>query len=75
MWPGTQETLAAVANRLEAILSPMASMASGLGPMKTMPAAAQARAKSARSERKPKPGCTASAPVSWQAAMILSAIR
>ena len=75
MWPGTHETPASAAQRLEAILSPIASMACGLGPMKTMPASAQARANSARSERKPKPGCTASAPVCLQAAMIFSATR
>src|SRR5215471_11830987 len=75
MWPGTQETPASTAKRLDAILSPIASIASGLGPMNTIPAAAQALAKSARSDRNPKPGCTASAPAAWQAAMIFSATR
>ena len=44
------------------IFDPIASIASGGGPTKTSPAAAQARAKPAFSARKPKPGCTASAP-------------
>jgi hypothetical protein len=51
------------------------SMAPGLGPMKTIPSSAQRCAKPAFSDRKPKPGCTASAPVCPQAAMILSATR
>ena len=41
------------ASRRAARLSPMAAMASGDGPMKTSPAAAQARAKPAFSARKP----------------------
>jgi hypothetical protein len=40
----------------------MISIASGLGPMKTTPASAQALAKAAFSARKPKPGWTACAP-------------
>ena len=53
MKPGTVETPAAIASFLEAILSPIASMAFGGGPMKAMPAASQAAEKAAFSERKP----------------------
>ena len=42
-WPGTVETLAAAAAFLDSILSPIAAIAPGLGPMKTMPASASAR--------------------------------
>ena len=38
-WPGTVETFAAAAAFLDSILSPMAAMALGFGPMNTMPAA------------------------------------
>ena len=51
--PGTVETLAAAAAFLDSILSPIAAMAPGLGPMKTMPAASSARGKASRSDRKP----------------------
>ena len=44
-WPGTVETLAAAAALLLSILSPMAAIALGFGPMKTMPALASASAK------------------------------
>ena len=40
--PGTVETLAAAAAFFDSILSPIAAMAPGLGPMKTMPASASA---------------------------------
>ena len=65
----------AAASFFEVILSPMASMAPTGGPMKATPASASARANSARSERKPYPGCTASAPVSRQASTIRSISR
>ncbi len=52
-WPGTVETLAAAAAFLDSILSPMAAMAFGFGPMNTMPAAASALGKASRSDRKP----------------------
>ena len=61
--PGTVGTPRASTVRLAEILSPMISIASGLGPMKTTPASAQALAKAAFSARKPKPGWTACAPV------------
>jgi len=48
---------------LAEILSPITSIASGDGPMKTMPASAQARANSAFSARNPNPGWIACAPV------------
>ncbi len=50
------------ARRLPAILSPNSRMDSPEGPMNTRPAAAQASAKSGRSETKPQPGHTASQP-------------
>ncbi len=52
-WPGTVETLAAAAAFFDSILSPMAAMALGFGPMKTMPACSSAFGKASRSERKP----------------------
>ena len=51
--PGTTGTPAAPPGALARILSPMVSIAAGGGPMKTRPAAAQARAKAAFSARKP----------------------
>ena len=51
--PGTTGTPAALTVCLARILSPMASIASGGGPMNTMPASAQARANAAFSARKP----------------------
>ena len=57
------------------ILEPIASIASGGGPMNTRPAAAQARAKSPFSARNPNPGCTASAPDRSAVRTIVSDIR
>ena len=51
--PGTTGTPAAIMRLRASTLSPMASIASGEGPMNTRPASAQAWAKCARSERKP----------------------
>ena len=52
--PGTTGTPAAcISCRRAPILEPIASIASGGGPMNTRPAAAQARAKAAFSARKP----------------------
>ena len=51
--PGTTGTPAAIIFSRARVLSPMASMASAGGPMKMTPAASQARANSAFSERKP----------------------
>ena len=45
-------------------LSPIASIASGVGPINMRPVSSQARPNSGFSARKPYPGCTASAPVS-----------
>jgi hypothetical protein len=73
--PGTTETPAAAARFLDSILSPMASMAPGLGPMNTTPASAHMRAKPAFSDRKPKPGWIACAPVDFAAAMMTSPLR
>jgi hypothetical protein len=46
-------TPAAAASALEAILSPIVSMAAAGGPMKTRPSAATRRAKAAFSDKKP----------------------
>ena len=51
--PGTVVTPASCASRFEAILSPIAAIASGLGPMNTMPASASAVAKLGRSDKNP----------------------
>ncbi len=51
--PGSTGTPAAAMSSLAAVLDPMASMASGVGPTKTSPAAAQSRANPAFSDRKP----------------------
>ncbi len=51
--PGSTGTPAAAISSLAAILEPMASMASGEGPTKVSPAAAQSRAKPAFSARNP----------------------
>ena len=51
--PGTVETFAALANFFDSILSPIASIALGFGPMKTMPSLSSASQKEARSDRKP----------------------
>ncbi len=67
--PGSTGTPAAAMSSFAAVFDPIASMASGGGPTKVRPAAAQARAKPAFSERNPYPGCTASAPVVAAAAI------
>ncbi len=61
----------------EAILSPMASIACGVGADEddTGVGAKAPGEVGALGRRKPKPGCTASAPVAFQAAMIFSAAR
>ncbi len=51
--PGTTGTPCAATCSFARILSPITSSARSPGPMKTMPASAQARANSAFSERKP----------------------
>jgi hypothetical protein len=61
--PGTVGTPRSSTVCFAEILSPMISIASALGPMKTIPASTHARAKAAFSARKPKPGWIASAPV------------
>ena len=70
--PGITGTPAARMVIRAVILSPICSMASGLGPTHCRPAFPTARAKSARSERKPKPGWMASAPVDFAIAKICS---
>src|SRR3546814_15723028 len=61
--PGTTETPAFLASFFDSILSHIAAMALGGGPIKTIPFSAQALAKLSRSARKPYTGCTALAPV------------
>ena len=51
--PGTVGTPHASAALLAAVLSPMASIVSGLGPTKAIPSSSQRRANVAFSERKP----------------------
>ena len=51
--PGTTGTPAATAAWRAAVLLPMRSMTSAVGPMKVSPASRQARAKSSFSARKP----------------------
>ena len=51
--PGTVDTLALAAAFLDSILSPMAAIALGFGPMKTTPAFSSATGKASRSDRKP----------------------
>ena len=51
--PGTIGTPASAMISRARVFEPIASIASGGGPMKTIPASAQARAKSAFSARKP----------------------
>ena len=50
---GTVETSAFAAAFLDSILSPIAAIAFGLGPMKTTPAFCSARGNASRSDRKP----------------------
>ena len=61
--PGTSGSPASAALRLALTLSPMSSIDSGRGPTKARSLSSQAAANSARSARKPQPGCTASQPV------------
>ena len=51
--PGTVDTPAALAARFDSILSPIAAMARGFGPMNVIPAASSASANASRSDRKP----------------------
>ena len=51
--PGTVDTLASLANFFDSILSPIALMAFGFGPMKAMPSLSSASQNEARSDRKP----------------------
>ena len=53
LWPGIVLTFAASASFFDAILSPIASMACALGPMKTMPSFSSAEQKVGFSDRNP----------------------
>ncbi len=61
-------TSAAAISSLALVLEAISSMALTGGPTQTSPASCTARAKPAFSERKPYPGCTASAPAASAAA-------
>ncbi len=73
--PGTTGTPAARTVSFARILSPISSMASADGPMKTSPASAQAAANAVFSARKPYPGCTACAPLRCAASIRRPACR
>ena len=73
--PGTIGTPAACISSRARVLEPIASIALAGGPMKTMPASAQAWAKAAFSARKPYPGWIASAPERAATSRIFSTLR
>ena len=68
-------TPAAFIRSRASVFEPIASIASGGGPIQVRPAASTARAKSAFSARKPYPGWTASAPAAPAASRIRSWFR
>lgn len=72
---GSTGTPAAAISRLASILEPIASTASGGGPIQVSPASRTARANAAFSDRNPYPGWTASAPAARAASMIRSPRR
>ena len=72
---GTVGTPAAAAMARAETLSPSRRRVSGRGPMKAIPAAAQASANSGDSERNPYPGWIASDPVSTATPMMSSTAR
>ncbi len=67
--PGTSGTPAARSSCFARALSPIRSITSGVGPMKTSSLSSHARANAGFSARKPQPGCTASHPVVVAAAI------
>ena len=69
---GSVGTPASDISAFAAGLSPIWAMTSGLGPTKTRPASCIAAANSGRSDPKPYPGWTASAPVAAAAATIFA---
>ncbi len=73
--PGTIGTPAAAITCRALVFDAMASIASGGGPMKVTPAAAQARANPEFSARNPKPGWMASAPARVATSTITSPCR
>ena len=73
--PGMTGTPAAFIVILAVILSPIISIALGDGPIQLIPALITASAKSARSDKNPKPGCIASAPCDAAIARICSWLR
>ena len=73
--PGTTGTPAARMRSRAAIFEPIASIASGGGPIQTSPALSTIRANSAFSARNPYPGWIASAPDRTATSTILSARR
>jgi len=73
--PGTSGTSNFATAALAASLLPINSMAFAEGPMKISPALSHASAKSSFSDKNPYPGCMASAPACFAAAIILSIRR
>ena len=73
--PGTVGTQHSRAICFAASLSPILARTSDLGPMNLIPASSQAFAKSAFSERKPYPGCMASAPLLLASSMMPGMFR
>ena len=68
--PGTRGIPNFCAVILASILSPIHLICSGLGPIKTILWASTISAKSAFSDKKPTPGCIASAPTNCAAVII-----
>ena len=73
--PGTQGTPAAFMVLIAETLSPIRRMVSGRGPMNLKPLFSTRSAKSAFSDRKPYPGCTATESVTSAALMIAGMLR
>ena len=73
--PGTSGTPAARISAFARALSPVFSMTSAGGPMKTRSFSPQARTNAGFSDRNPNPGWTASQPVVSAAAITLAILR
>ena len=73
--PGTVGTLAFIISSRAADLFPICSMTLDDGPMNLIPFSSQSAANAGFSDRKPKPGWTASQPVPSAASIILSIFK
>ena len=73
--PGTIGTPASRMSARAAVFDPIASIASGGGPIQVRPASSTARAKAAFSARKPYPGWIALAPARLAASTMRSPAR